>query len=91
MKRIIALVLLLIVMFSLCACTNEDYTKVTTYTDAIITEYYTAGGDLYQTVFVNTATQVSIITNYFWRYDDGREYLDRTEIIRINEKGEIVD
>lgn len=90
MKRIIAALLLCVTMLSLCACTNEDYTKSSAYSDYVITEYYTSGGDLYQVMLQDRQTRFTIITTYYWTTNDrGGQVLDRIEIVRINEKGEL--
>lgn len=92
MKRTITVLLMIVMMISLCACTNEDYTKVVANSDTITTEYYTSGGDLYQTIFFDRETRISVITTYYWTTNERAvQILDRIEIVRINEKGEIVD
>lgn len=91
MKKIIAVLLLLIMMVSLCACGNVDYTTSITRDDYVMVNYYTCTGELYQVVEFNKQTNVTIITTYYWTYDShGRQILTKIELNRINGQGELV-
>ena len=91
MKRIITALILIVLIFSLSACRNVDYTTAHTSNEYTIVDYYTAAGDLYQTIEFNKMTGSTIITTYFWKYDNGRRFLDKIEINTIDAEGEIVD
>lgn len=91
MKKIIAVLLLLIMMVSLCACGNVDYTTSITRDDYVMVNYYTSTGELYQVIEFNKQTGITIIITYYWTYDShDRQILTRTETSRINSNGELM-
>lgn len=91
MKRIITALLLCVIMISLCACNNKDYTRRVSDSDYAITECYTSHGDIYQVIVQDRQTRITVITTYYWTTNDrGVQILDRTEVVRINEKGELL-
>ena len=92
MKKLITLCLIILLLIPLAGCNNnEDYTKQTITSDAIITEYYTSGGALYQVIHYNRQTDVSIITTYYWKTSDRSvSELDRIEVITIGPDGELI-
>ena len=91
MKRIFVILLLLIIIISLCGCKTEDYTEIHTSEDYSLIDYYTAHGDLYQTILFNKQTGITIITTYYWvSTDRGSEELDRIEVIRVDKEGKLV-
>ena len=96
MKKIFAIVLAVILLMSLCACSNTetvnvDTVKTTTTNDFIIERHYTDSGDLFCTKEISLTTKLQTITYFYWQYDDhGRKTLLNTECITVDAEGIIV-
>lgn len=95
MKKYIAVLLILLLLVSCTGCGehSSDYTEVYDSANYTITKYYTESGQMYRSDVLDKVTRVNTITFFYWVLsDDGthQRILDRVEVLRVNEKGELV-
>ena len=92
MKRIIAGTIIILILISLCGCSNVDNNQVYTETqeNLLITYIYDEGDIISKSVY-NNSTEITIIYTYYYNNNGWGRNVVGTSVISVTKDGEIID